>query len=139
VRERLSALSERAPVRLLSPLGVPEHRRVLFAVLAELPRPETWTEPLRAYAEAFGPDDETTLLFAAAGEGDAFELVAEELRRSGVDDGALADIALVDASGVPAELIELAADAVISTTPRASTRARRTLPPDASALRLAAA
>jgi glycosyltransferase involved in cell wall biosynthesis len=133
--DRLAALSGRRPVREIPVAEVPDARRVLLTVPADWDRPETWVEPVRAYAEAFGPGDDTTLVLPAADEAAALALVAAELERAGHELDTLADVALADAAALDPASLELAADAVICASARPLGRARRIVPPHASALR----
>ena len=135
VRDRLEALSNRPPVRRLPRALVPSRRSVLFAVIADWERCESWAEPVVAYARAFAPDDEVTLVLSVVDEHAALALVAGELERAGLRLDALPDIALAEAAGMGPESLALAADVVICADGNPPLRARRVLPPDPSALR----
>jgi len=133
-RARIDALQGRTPIRTVAPAAVAKRRRFLFAAVPDWERRESWALPLGAYAEAFGPEDDTTLLLPAADEAEAAALVTAELLAGGHDLASLADVALGAGSVGPVEL-ELAADAVIAADGRGASRARVVCPPDPVALR----
>jgi hypothetical protein len=117
--ERVTALQGREPIRLVQPLKVEEHRRVLMAVAPDWSDQGTWAPAVRAYAEAFGDADDVTLLLPTADPSIA-ELVEDVL--GGYDD--LADIVLADCATVDAEALALAVDAFVG---RGPARARHVL------------
>src|SRR5262249_15745237 len=121
---RLQALRGRAPIRTVRAAVVPERRSFLFAA-----DPEEWRPAVRAYARAFGPGEDTTLLVPVC---DA-DVVLAELADAGLDAAELADVTLTDARELEPAALELAADAVIGVA-RAG-RARRVVPADPRALR----
>jgi glycosyltransferase involved in cell wall biosynthesis len=135
---RIDALAGRAPIREVAPAEVPGRGRLLFAVDADWARSESWAPAVRAYADAFTPDDDTTLVLPAHDEAEAVALVTAELDDAGIDTAGLADIAIADASAVAPVALALAADAVISTDGRFPSRAAAVLPPEAAALRAVA-
>ncbi len=134
-RLRLRELRGRTPVRHIAPATVPDRRKVLFTVLADWERPETWKTPLLAYVEAFAPDDDTTLVLAAADETAATQAIMSEIETSGIDASALPDIALAASDDEHAISLQLGGDAVIAADGYEPSRARRVLPPEPSALR----
>jgi glycosyltransferase involved in cell wall biosynthesis len=132
---RLEALAGREPIRHAIPAAVPNRRRLLFAVLPDWERPETWAPPLVAYARAFAPGDEATLALPTPDEAAAVDLVTAELEAAGVDLSTLPDVALATAESGDTLGLELAADAVICAAGPRPTRARRVLASDPAALR----
>ena len=133
-RERLAVLAARTPIRFSAPAEVPGRRGTLFLAAADWDAPDTWTGALRAYVQAFSPDDDVTLVLPEGESGDALSLVAAELERAGVDPAAAPDIALADPGPLGPYSLELAADAVIGAHDRPS-RSRLVVPPDPEALR----
>ncbi|MDX6555380.1 MAG: hypothetical protein QOD86_1575 [Miltoncostaeaceae bacterium] len=136
-RARLDALAGVRPVRALDPVVIPERRRVLFGAMPAWDRPETWEPVVTAYARAFGPDADTTLLLRAADETDAGRRVLDALARAALDPALLADVAI--APGPPGDdlALELGCDAIVHAAGPAPTRARLIVPPDPAALRAA--
>jgi glycosyltransferase involved in cell wall biosynthesis len=134
-RQRLAALRGRTPVRRIAPAVVEGRRRLLLAALPDWRRSETWVPAVLAYAEAFTPDADTTLVLPAADDAGAFALVTRELGAAGVELDTLADIVLADPADLEPEALELAADAVICTNGRRPARAARVVPPEPAALR----
>jgi glycosyltransferase involved in cell wall biosynthesis len=126
-RGRIEALAGRTPIRAIREAVVPGRRGRLFVAGAD------WPGALRAYAEAFTPDADTTLALPFPQES-----VVAELHAAGIDPGRLADVALADAA-LDAAALELAADAVIAGAGVQPLRARRTVSPDPAALRAVAA
>jgi glycosyltransferase involved in cell wall biosynthesis len=136
--DRIAALAGRRPIRTVAPAVVAGRRRVLFAVAADWSDRETWLPAVRAYADAFDPTSDTTLVLPAADEQETLALVGAELDAAGIDTAGLADIVLADAAGVEAAALELAADAVIHCRGPRPTRAAAIVPPDPTALRAVA-
>jgi glycosyltransferase involved in cell wall biosynthesis len=140
---RLAALKGRTPVRRVGAVHVPGRRTTLFAVLPEWEQPSTWAPAVVAYAKAFSPADDTTLVLPAGDPAAAGALVERELRSAGIDPAVLPDVVLAGGELEPVGL-ELAADAVVyangtvTRRPR-PVRARRIVPPDPEALRSVAA
>jgi glycosyltransferase involved in cell wall biosynthesis len=130
---RLAELTGRTPVSEAA-ATVPGRRGTLFTALADWSRRESWAPALRAYAHAFGPDADTTLVLPAADEAAALRLVTDELAAAGLDPGRLPDVALADPGARDALAFELVADAVIASDSRPASRARRIVPPDPAAL-----
>lgn len=136
-RAHLASLEGRTPVRQLAPAVVPGRRRFLFAADAHWDEPDTWARPLRAYAAAFTPADDTTLVLPALDERAATSLVLAELAAAGIDPAGLPDVVLADPGDLGFVSLELAADAVVvgnGTRPR---RARAVVPSEPAALRAA--
>lgn len=132
---RIAALAGRTPIRLVPPADVPARRRLMLVADADWDRPETWAPAVRAYAAAFGPEDDATLVLPAPDEQRAVALVLAELAAAGVDAGRTPDIALADPGPTEHRALELAADAVIATAGRSPERARRVVAAEAAALR----
>jgi hypothetical protein len=126
-QERIAELSGRTPIRTIREAVVPGRRGRLFVAGAD------WPGALRAYAEAFTPDSDTTLALPFPQES-----VVAELAAAGIDPACLADVALAD-TALDAAALELAADAVIAGAGVQPLRARRTVTPDPAALRAVAA
>lgn len=136
VRQRLAALAGRTPIRTVAPAVVPGAKRVVVAVDAQWSDPATWAPAVDAYANAFGPSDETTLVLPAGDEGAAFASIMSYLEGAAIDTSDLADIVIADGSSLATGALELTADAFIC--PASSSpppRARRVLAPDPVALR----
>ncbi len=131
----LDALHGHAPVRQLAPAVVPGRRRVLFAADADWAVPGTWAQPLRAYAAAFTPADETTLVLPARDEQGATALVLAELAAAGIDPAGLPDVVLAHPGELGFASLELAADAVVVGDGHRPRRARAVVPSDPAALR----
>jgi glycosyltransferase involved in cell wall biosynthesis len=121
---RIAALSGGEPVRELRPPAVPNRRGFLFVADAD-----GWADAVCAYASAFPPGADTTLLLPVSEPAD----VVAALTARGHDPDELADVALADTTEHGPAAIELAADAVIRVG--GPGRARRTVPPDPVALR----
>jgi glycosyltransferase involved in cell wall biosynthesis len=138
-RARIAALTGCTPIRRHAPALVPNRRRTLFAASPDWDAPETWEPVVRAYAEAFEHDADTTLVLPAADEGRAVALVTSALERAELDPGRLADVVVADASGVSGPALELASDAFVHAAGPRPRRARRVLPPEPAALRAVAA
>jgi glycosyltransferase involved in cell wall biosynthesis len=119
---RIEALAGRTPVRRVAAALVPDRRGLLLTA-------HDWAPAVRAYAEAFQPGADTTLLLPVTDP----DLVLAELSSAGLDASSLADVALADTADLDPAALELAADAVIGSV-RAG-RARRVVPPDPEALR----
>ena len=134
-RARLEELRGRTPIRHVAPASVPNRRKVLFTVLADWERPETWVKPLRAYVEAFAADDDTTLVLSASDEAAATRAIMSEIEASGVDPTTLPDIAVAAAVEDDGVSLQLGVDAVITPNGYQPPRARRVVPSDPSALR----
>ena len=134
-RGHLAALQGRTPVRQLPPAVVPDRRRVLFAVDALWDEPASWAAPLRAYAAAFTPADETTLVLPARDEGAATRLVLAELAAAGIDAAGIPDVVLADPGDLGFTSLELAADAVVAAPGARPLRARTIVPSEPAALR----
>jgi glycosyltransferase involved in cell wall biosynthesis len=132
---RLDALAGRDPIRTIAPAVIPGARHVVLAVDADWGRPETWTPALAAYASAFGPDDDTTLVLPAADEATAAASISSFLDSSAIDADALGDIVVADSSTLAAGALELTADAFVCAGPARPARARRVLEPEPAALR----
>lgn len=137
-RSRLEALTGQRPIRTAELASVQGRRRTLFVAVPDWARPETWAPALRAYAQAFSPDADTTLVLPAADEAAALALVSAELEASRIDPDGLADVILAGRSEVDAVSLELAADAVICANGHRPRRARLIVPPDPAALRAVA-
>jgi glycosyltransferase involved in cell wall biosynthesis len=135
-RARLERLRGATPIRRIGPAVVTERRRLLLVALADWNDRDSWAPAVQAYVEAFGPEDDTTLILPAADEDAALAAVADALRNAGHDPARVADIALADPTDLEPVALELAADAVICVGDRLPTRARRVVPPDPSVLRL---
>ena len=132
---RLEALADAAPIRNVRPARVADARALVLAADADWDRPETWAPALTAYADAFGPDDDATLVLPTHDEARSLAEVGAHLARLRLDADALADVVLADASSLAPAALELAADAfVLGAGPR-PLRARRVVPPDGPALR----
>jgi hypothetical protein len=131
----LDSLRGHAPVRQLAPAVVPGRRRVLFAADADWTVPGTWTQPLRAYAQAFTPADETTLVLPARDEQGATALVLAELAAAGIDPAGIPDVVLAHPGALGFASLELAADAVVVGDGHRPRRARAVVPSDPAALR----
>jgi glycosyltransferase involved in cell wall biosynthesis len=127
VRERLEALAGRTPIRSIPEAVVPGRRGRLFVA------GDDWPLALRAYAEAFAHDADTTLALPFT-----HERVVAELAAAGIDPATLADVALAD-TALDHTALELAADAVIDGGTVQPLRARRTVRPEPAALRAVAA
>ena len=134
-RARLAELRNRTPVRQIAPAAVPDGRKVVFTVLADWERPETWVQPLRAYVEAFAADDDTTLVLSTPDEAATTRAIMNEMETAGIDTTSLPDIALAAAVGDDDVSLQLGADAVITANGFQPPRARRVVPSDPSALR----
>ena len=100
-RARLAALEGREPIRRIRAQAVESGRSLRLVAV------DDWPAALRAFAEAFGPDDPVTLVLPGVTAEEALALV---------DGDAIADVALVD--GDPTALV-LGADAVVGAHPRA--------------------
>ncbi len=136
---RIAALEGRTPIRRIAPTAVPDRRGFVFVVPADWGERETWTGPLRAYAEAFKAGDDTTLVLPTLDEAEALALASAELEAGGFDLEGLADICIADSSATVAEALELAADAMICANVGGPTRARLIVPAEPAALRAAVA
>lgn len=132
---RLAELRLRAPVRQVAAAIVPGRRRVLFAADAVWDEPDTWARPLRAYAAAFAPTDDTTLVLPALDEGRATALVLAELAAAGIDPAGLPDVVLAHPGLLGFESFEFAADAVVVGNGHRPRRARVVVASDPVALR----
>ncbi|HVV58501.1 MAG TPA: glycosyltransferase family 4 protein [Gaiellaceae bacterium] len=135
VADRLAALDGRTPIGRTAPAVIPGARQVVLAVDADWERPETWTPALAAYAGAFGPDDDTTLVLPASDEAAAVAAIGSFLETSDIDADRLADVVVADSSGLATGALELTADAFVCAGPTRPLRARRVLAPEPAALR----
>lgn len=133
--ERLEALLAAAPIRNVAPARVADARALVLAADVDWDEPETWGPALTAYASAFGPDDDTTLVLPTHDEAHALAQVGAHLARLDVAADTLADVVLADASALAPAALELAADAFVHSTGPRPLRARRVVPPDVPALR----
>ena len=132
---RLAELRTRTPVRQIAPAIVPGRRRFLFAADAVWDEPDTWARPLRAYATAFTPADDTTLVLPALDEGRATTLVLAELAAAGIDPADIPDVVLAHPGLLGFESLELAADAIVVGNGHRPRRARVVVLSDPAALR----
>jgi hypothetical protein len=114
---------------------IPGARQVVLAVDADWARPETWAPALSAYAGAFGPDDDTTLVLPAADEAAAVAAIGTFLATSDIDADRLADVVVADSSALATGALELTADAFVCAGPARPLRARRVLAAEPAALR----
>jgi glycosyltransferase involved in cell wall biosynthesis len=135
VYERIALLDGRWPISRTEPATIPGARQLVLAVDADWSRPESWTEAVAAYAGAFGPEDDTTLVLPAPDEAAAVASISSFLDRSAIDAEGLADIVVVDSSELAAGALELTADAFVCGGSSRPSRARHVLPPDRDALR----
>ena len=137
--QHLADLRERVavPVRQLASAVVPGRRRFLFAAEAVWDEPDTWARPLRAYAAAFTPDSDTTLVLPALDEGAATRLVLAELAAAGIDPASLPDVVLAHPGELGFVSLELAADAIVVGNGHRPRRARVIVPSEPEALRAA--
>lgn len=133
--DRLQALAARTPIRSVAPAIVPGARRLVLVVDTDWQRPESWEPAVDAYAAAFGPDDETTLVLPALDEADALARVSAHLAAASIDADRLADLVLANPTSLAPTALELGADAYVCPGPSRPLRARRIVPPDPSALR----
>ena len=122
-------------MRQIAAAIVPGRRRVLFAADAVWDEPDTWARPLRAYAAAFTPADDTTLVLPALDEGRATALVLAELAAAGIDPAGLPDVVLAHPGLLGFESLEFAADAVVVGNGHRPRRARAVVASDPAALR----
>ena len=105
-----------------APLHVDESRRFTTLGLVDemLERPEL----LRAYTEAFGPEDDATLILWAPGVGGPalLDMAERAIEAAGIDGDALPDILLTPLPGSPEAELQLAerADALLSEWPSIS-------------------
>jgi hypothetical protein len=135
VAKRLAALEGRTPVRSIAPAVVPGAKRLVLVVDTDWQEPGSWEPAVDAYAAAFGPDDETTLVLPALDEADALARVNAHLEQAAIDTDLLADVVLANPTSLAPTALELGADAYVCPGARRPLRARRVVPPDPSALR----
>jgi glycosyltransferase involved in cell wall biosynthesis len=132
--ERVRALAGRTPIREVPPAALDSRRRVLLAIDAEWEDASSWAPGVRAFADAFGPDDDVTLLLPIDDPSRA-DAVANLLEEAGADLDALGDLVLADAGSLDRESLALTVDAFIAAAGRAPSRAAHLVAPDAAALK----
>jgi glycosyltransferase involved in cell wall biosynthesis len=132
--ERVRALAGKTPIREVPPAALDARRRVLLAIDAEWEDSSSWAPGVCAFADAFGPDDDVTLVLTIDGPSRA-EAVAQMLEEAGADLDALGDLVLADAGSLDRESLALTVDAYIAAAGRAPSRAANLVAPDADALK----
>ncbi|HVU76476.1 MAG TPA: glycosyltransferase [Gaiellaceae bacterium] len=132
--ERVHALAGRAPIREVPPAALSARRRVLLAIDAEWDDTSSWAPGIRAFADAFGPDDDVTLLLPIDDPSRA-DAVTRELVQAGADFEALGDLVLADAGELAPDSLALTVDAFIAAAGRGPSRAAHCVEPDADALK----
>lgn len=135
VRGRLAALAQTTPIRTIHPATIPDAKRIVIAVDVDWDEPASWVASLEAYAAAFGPDEDTTLVLTDDDGRTAFSRISSFLDGSGLDTDALGDVVVADPSDIQPVALELGADAFVCSGTRRPHRARRVLPADPAALR----